>query len=177
MLNGWRHGTLGSPLAFKTHFGWVLAGAVRYHTIHRNVGSCYRSTVSEETFERFWEMEDYNLQQPVLSLEEKNGAFPGELQQRWSGVIHCAPSNEDRRYMYTTRGVEIFSSKTIWITWALTKSWSKSEGVCELSQGLHRPRSRRTSHSKGIRKIQQPDILKTKNAFSTESSPIRPSST
>ena len=29
------------------------------------------STTLEETFKRFWEMEDYNLQQPVLSLEEK----------------------------------------------------------------------------------------------------------
>ena len=71
MLQGRRHGPSGSPSAFKTHFGWVLAGAIRDNSNHRNTGSCYHSTMLEETFKRFWEMEDYNLQQPVLSLEEK----------------------------------------------------------------------------------------------------------
>lgn len=72
MLNGRRHGPSGSPSAFKTHFGWVLAGAVRdERTNQKTAESCYHSTTLEEMLRRFWETEDYGLQQPVLSLEER----------------------------------------------------------------------------------------------------------
>ena len=73
MLNGRRHGPSGSPSAFKTHFGWVLAGPVHDEkTNQKTAESCYHSTVTlDEMLRRFWETEDYGLQQPVLSLEER----------------------------------------------------------------------------------------------------------
>ena len=71
MLNGRRHGPSGSPSAFKTHFGWVLAGTVHSEVTDRKIDTCYHSTTLEETLRTFWETEDYNMQQPVLSLEEK----------------------------------------------------------------------------------------------------------
>ena len=70
MLNGRRHGPSGSPSAFKTHFGWVLAGTVRAERANQKTESCYHYHVGE-TLRLFWETEDYSLQQPVLSIEEK----------------------------------------------------------------------------------------------------------
>ena len=57
---------------FKMHFGWVLAGTVRdERTNQKTAESCYHSPTLEEMLRLFWEMEDYGLQQPVLSLEER----------------------------------------------------------------------------------------------------------
>ena len=71
LLNGRRHGLSGSLSAFKTNFSWVLAGTVRREKSNQKTESCYHSTTLEEILRRFWETEDYGLQQPVLSLEER----------------------------------------------------------------------------------------------------------
>ena len=68
---GGMHVPSGSPLAFKSHFGWVLAGTVCNKTTDWKTDTCYYSTTLEEKLRLFWETEDYNLQQPVLSLEER----------------------------------------------------------------------------------------------------------
>ena len=50
VLHGRRFGPSGSPSAFKTRFGWVLAGAVhiRHHTSQSSANQCYISTITEE---------------------------------------------------------------------------------------------------------------------------------
>ena len=70
MLNCSRHGTIGFPSAFKTHFGRVLAGTVRKEKSNHNTESCYHSTTLDKMVRRFWETEDYGLQQPLLSFKE-----------------------------------------------------------------------------------------------------------
>ena len=54
------------------HHHWVLAGAV-YDKYDRreSLDTCYHSTTLDDTLKRFWEMEEYDLRQPVLSLEER----------------------------------------------------------------------------------------------------------
>ena len=72
MRHGRRRGPLGSPIAFNTTFGWVLAGTVS--SIGRGVKAttyCASVLPSDELLRKFWEVESCNLQQPILSAEEK----------------------------------------------------------------------------------------------------------
>ena len=79
VLHGRRFGPSGSPSAFKTRFGWVLAGAVHIgqHTSQSSANQCYISTITEENLRiddalrRFWETEDHNVNQPALSIDER----------------------------------------------------------------------------------------------------------
>ena len=78
VLHGRRFGPSGSPSAFKTQFGWVLAGTTRCsHENRGSRGSCYLATtiedptVSEELLRKFWEIEDPYSQEPTLSVDEK----------------------------------------------------------------------------------------------------------
>ena len=77
VLHGWRFGPSGSPLAFKTQFGWVLAGTTGCsHQNRRFRETCYHATiedppVSEELLGKFWEIEDPYSRKPTLSIDEK----------------------------------------------------------------------------------------------------------
>ena len=71
VLHGRRFGPCGSPSAFKTQFGWVLAGRNR-----RPKESCYLATiedppVSEQLLRKFWEIEDPYTREPTLSIDGK----------------------------------------------------------------------------------------------------------
>ena len=79
VLHGRRFGPSGSPSAFKTQFGWVLAGTTGCsHQIRGSRESCYLATtvedlrVSEELLRKFWEIEDPYSQEPTLSIDEKS---------------------------------------------------------------------------------------------------------
>ena len=75
VLHGRRFGPSGSPSAFKTQFGWVLAGSVGSSS---QSGSCYfavaeRARVEDdELLRRFWEIENPHFQEPTLSINERN---------------------------------------------------------------------------------------------------------
>ena len=72
MLHGRRIGPSGSPSAIKTSFGWVLTGSVRTTGVGNSQGNCYLATAtSDNLLKKFWEVEDYHLQQPLLSSEEQ----------------------------------------------------------------------------------------------------------
>ena len=77
VFHGWRFGPSGSPLAFKTKFGWVLTGTTGHtHGSRGSAGSCYLATTieyqqgSEELLRKFWEIENQYFQEPTLSIEE-----------------------------------------------------------------------------------------------------------
>ena len=77
VLHGRRFGPSGSPSAIKTTFGWVLAGSVRAAGIRseqQEDNCCLAITSPDDLLRRFWEVEDYNLQQPLLSTEEQTVA-------------------------------------------------------------------------------------------------------
>ena len=72
VLHGWWFGLLESPSAIKTTFGWVLAGSVRAAGIQKQQDNCCLTITSLDDFlRRFWEVEDYNLQQSLLSSEHQ----------------------------------------------------------------------------------------------------------
>lgn len=72
LLTGRRIGDLGSPTAFETHFGWVLAGSVEGRTASPHLVSCHVTLPScDDVLRRFWEIEDSPLSEVALSPEEK----------------------------------------------------------------------------------------------------------
>ena len=58
-------------MALKTHFGWVLIGAINSERQQRSETCCIATESTKDLLRRFWEIEDPNLQQPALSSEEK----------------------------------------------------------------------------------------------------------
>ena len=71
VLHGQRFGPSRTPFAFKTCFGWVLASVVNGPQQKDQTRTCcFSTTTVDDLLKRFWELEDYNLQQPVLSLDE-----------------------------------------------------------------------------------------------------------
>ena len=75
LLTGRRFGKPGSPTAFETHFGWVLAGLVegdRIVAMPSQLVSCHISLTSgDDILRRFWEIEDSPLSEISLSPEER----------------------------------------------------------------------------------------------------------
>ena len=70
ILHGRRFGPTGAPSAFKTCFGWVLNGETKGQCRQSSSHICF-VVLDDDSLRRFWEIEDYNLQEPVLSPEEK----------------------------------------------------------------------------------------------------------
>ena len=71
VLHGRRFGPVGTPLAFKTHFGWVLAGTVHGKCDGPPMHNCCHVAAEDDELKKFWEIEECNLQQPILSSEER----------------------------------------------------------------------------------------------------------
>ena len=84
VLHHWWFGRSGYPSAIKTTFSWVLAGSIRAVGIQtQQQGNCYFAIASPDEFlKRFWEVEDYNLQQPLLSQEEQTVVTQFERKHR-----------------------------------------------------------------------------------------------
>ena len=72
VLHSQRFGPSGSPSAIKTTFSWVLAGSVwTMGTQSQQDFGCLATTSPVDFLKWFWEADDYNLQQPLLSSEER----------------------------------------------------------------------------------------------------------
>ena len=72
MLHGQRTGPPGSPTAFETTFGWVLAGGVDPHAMIARIASHHSFVTSEDDFlYRFWEIEEKLMTEPALLPEER----------------------------------------------------------------------------------------------------------
>ena len=74
MLTGRRYGKPGTPTAFETHFGWVLAGSVQGSMVAKsNHLATYHVALKsgDDILRKFWEIEDSPLSMEVLSPEER----------------------------------------------------------------------------------------------------------
>ena len=72
MLHGCQFGPSGSHSTFNTTFDWVLADVVKTAGTLSEQDNCYLTTTSPDDFlRRFWEVEIYNLHQPLLPSEEE----------------------------------------------------------------------------------------------------------
>ena len=73
LLNGRRNGAHGSPVAFETKFGWVLAGGVNSSSLsYCSVVSRHVSIPSsDDLLRKFWEIEEKQMSVSPLSPEEK----------------------------------------------------------------------------------------------------------
>ncbi len=61
----------GSPSAFETDFGWVLAGETSTCTSHFSIASHHASMVTgDHLLRRFWEIEEQPREHSSLSSEE-----------------------------------------------------------------------------------------------------------
>ena len=73
LLHGRRVGPPGSPVAFDTAFGWVLAGPTSNTTPESVVTSHHTLiTTSDDLLRRFWEIEEETKHELSLSPEEKS---------------------------------------------------------------------------------------------------------
>ena len=73
LLHGRRVGVPGSPVAFETAFGWVLAGPTSNPTPKSVVTSHHTlTTTSDDLLRRFWEIEEETKHKLILSPEEKS---------------------------------------------------------------------------------------------------------
>ena len=70
VLHGRQWGLRGTPHAQETCFGWVLAGPLPAKNPGPSVYTCCVA-LENDSLKRFWEIENYNLKRPVLSLEER----------------------------------------------------------------------------------------------------------
>lgn len=73
ILHGWWSGPPGTPIAFKTCFGWVLAGSTKSCLLVPQIATCHISCATgDETLRKFWEVEDGPLSETTLSPEERS---------------------------------------------------------------------------------------------------------
>ena len=72
LRHGRRHGPPGTPAAFETLFGWVLAGSVDSLCPSVEVTTCHVSCASsDEILRKFWEVEEGPLSETSLTPEER----------------------------------------------------------------------------------------------------------
>ena len=74
VLHGRRFNPSGSPSAIKTTFGWVLDGsvlAVGIQSQPQEDTCCLAVSFPDDLLRKFWKVEEYNLQQPLLSSKEQ----------------------------------------------------------------------------------------------------------
>ena len=77
ILHGRRSGPSGTPIAFETCFGWVLAGSTEFCSLVPHVTTHHVSCATgDEILRKFWEVEDGPLSETIFSPEE------------WSAVQH-----------------------------------------------------------------------------------------
>ena len=73
LLHGRRTGQPGSPVAFETHFGWVLAGNTDVCAPTTYVATYHVSCVTgDDILRQFWEVEDKPLSESSLTPEERS---------------------------------------------------------------------------------------------------------
>lgn len=61
---------LHGPMAFETHFGWVLAGSTESCSPSPEVATCHVSCMTgDDLLQKFWEIEDA---EPALNPEERS---------------------------------------------------------------------------------------------------------
>ena len=85
VLHSRQFGPSGSPSAIKMTFGCVLAGSVRTAGIQsQQEDNCCPPTISPDDFlTQFWEVKDYNTQQPLLFSEEQTVVTQFERNHSW----------------------------------------------------------------------------------------------
>ena len=72
LLHGRRFGPPGSPVAFETEFGWVLAGETESCIPANHIITYHTSLVSgDDILRKFWEIEEKPMSDSTLSLEER----------------------------------------------------------------------------------------------------------
>ena len=73
MLQGRRLGQSGSPMAFETKFGWVLAGNADACTSATHVATHHASLLTgDDILRKFWELEERPISDSALSPEERS---------------------------------------------------------------------------------------------------------
>jgi len=73
MLHGRRHGPPGSPIAFETKFGWVLAGNTAACASATDVTTHHVSLLTgDDILRKFWELEEQPRSDSALSPEERS---------------------------------------------------------------------------------------------------------
>ena len=120
---GRRTGVPGSPSAFETTFGWVLAGETNVCMSNISVVFCHASSVisGDQILQRFWEIEEPTSYPSGLSPEERMVVqhFQENHQRTESGRFlvplpkkpHCKPLGESRsqavrRYLSLERSLQ-----------------------------------------------------------------------
>lgn len=73
ILHGQRSGPPGTPIAFSTHFGWVLAGSTESCSPVPEVATCHvLYATGDKVLRKSWEIEDGPLLESTLSPEERS---------------------------------------------------------------------------------------------------------
>lgn len=68
LLQDWRIGPSGTPVALETTFGWFLAGGADLCSSTSHVASHHTMLLSGD--DHLWEIEEYSTDKPILFAEE-----------------------------------------------------------------------------------------------------------
>ena len=73
LLHGRRSGPPGTPVAFETCFGWVLAGSTEGCLPTEQITTYHVSRLTgDDVLRKFWEIEESPLSETSLSPEERS---------------------------------------------------------------------------------------------------------
>ena len=98
LRQGRQTGAPGSPSAFKTEFGWVLAGKLDLYASNHSFASHHVSVATrDDLLQKFWEIEECPNDQSYLTPEERLAVQHFKDNQsltirRW--LFHCSSAQE-----------------------------------------------------------------------------------
>ena len=100
VLRGQRFGPRGSPMALKTHFGWVLSGAVDSKQQQGAQNCCLATTSTDDLLRRFWKVEKKPKKQAVRDPNTPNKQqrlvhTVKDVSQAINQVVNCLPGLTD----------------------------------------------------------------------------------
>ena len=111
LCHGRRFGPPGSPVAFETHFGWVLAGSTHSCSPSEQVATHHVLCVSgDELLRKFWEVEETPLSGSNLTPEEKKVVqhFSDNHSRRPNGrFVVPLPRKEDDKQLGESRSLAL----------------------------------------------------------------------
>ena len=106
-----RHGPPGTPTAFETCFGWVLAGAVQCGQPQTRIVSYHTSVLSgDDLLHKFWEVEELHTSGTALSAEEKSVVThfdSAHLRDELGRFIVPLPRNPDSKPLGESRSLAV----------------------------------------------------------------------
>ena len=136
LAHGRRWGLTGTPYAQKTRFGWVLAGPLPTKDSQTSAYTCCAAKENDD-LRIFWEIEDHNLNRPILIQEERTVVEHFELSySRDSDGRYIAPLQRKVGVTLAPRRIQNKCYKKIYQLGAFVTNELNIQGVRKRGSGV-----------------------------------------